>query len=207
MRQNLAEAYRYLMETWEPGDPLYVFGFSRGAYTARALAGMLYRVGLLRPGAENLVPYDVGVYARNRGEDADLSGDEGWDRIDRFSAAFARTTRNRSRAVPITFLGAWDTVKAARILKLGLHLALHPPAAERGDRAARGVDRREAPTLPTVPRQAEGGRTSARRDLVRRSALRRRRHVRGRPAAGRHRTQVDGRRRGGRRSARTAPGL
>ena len=74
MRQNLAEAYRYLMETWEPGDPLYVFGFSRGAYTARALAGMLYRVGLLRPGAENLVPYAVGVYARNRGEDADLSG-------------------------------------------------------------------------------------------------------------------------------------
>jgi uncharacterized protein (DUF2235 family) len=120
MRQNLAEAYRYLMETWEPGDPLYVFGFSRGAYTARALAGMLYRVGLLRPGAENLVPYAVGVYARNRGEDADLSGDEGWDRIDRFSAAFARTTRNRSRAVPITFLGAWDTVKAAGILNWDL---------------------------------------------------------------------------------------
>lgn len=120
MRQNLAEAYRYLMETWEPGDPLYVFGFSRGAYTARALAGMLYRVGLLRPGAENLVPYAVGVYARNRGEDADLSGDEGWDRIDRFSAAFARTIRNRSRAVPITFLGAWDTVKAAGILNWDL---------------------------------------------------------------------------------------
>jgi uncharacterized protein (DUF2235 family) len=77
---------------------------------------MLYRVGLLRPGAENLVPYAVGVYARNRGDNADLSGDEGWDRIERFSAAFARTTRNRSRAVPITFLGVWDTVKAAGIL-------------------------------------------------------------------------------------------
>jgi uncharacterized protein (DUF2235 family) len=115
MRENLGEAYRYLMATWEPGDQLYIFGFSRGAYTARALTGMLYRVGLLRPGCENLVQYAVSVYARNRGTDADLSGDEGWERIDRFSAAFARTT-NRSRAIPITFVGVWDTVKAAGIL-------------------------------------------------------------------------------------------
>jgi uncharacterized protein (DUF2235 family) len=115
MRQNLAEAYAYLMSAWEPGDQVYVFGFSRGAYTARALAGMLYRVGLLRPGCENLVPYAVNVYARNRGKDADLSRDEGWRRIDRFSATFARTA-NRSRAIPITFMGIWDSVKAAGIL-------------------------------------------------------------------------------------------
>jgi len=115
MRENLGEAYRYLMEAWEPGDRLYIFGFSRGAFTARALAGMLYRVGLLRPGCENLVQYAVNVYARNRGRDADLSRDEGWKRIDRFSAAFARTI-NQSRAIPITFMGIWDSVKAARVL-------------------------------------------------------------------------------------------
>jgi uncharacterized protein (DUF2235 family) len=115
MRQNLAEVYKYLMTAWEPGDHLYVFGFSRGAYTARALAGMLYRVGLLRPGSENLVQYAVSVYARNRGKDADLSADEGWKRIDRFSAAFSRTV-NQTRAVPITFMGIWDTVKAAGIM-------------------------------------------------------------------------------------------
>lgn len=115
MRQNLGEAYSYLMAAWEPGDQLYVFGFSRGAYTARALAGMLYRVGLLRPGCENLVQYAVSVYARKRGKDADLSRDEGWKRIDRFSSAFARTT-NRTRAVPITFIGIWDSVKAVSVL-------------------------------------------------------------------------------------------
>jgi uncharacterized protein (DUF2235 family) len=114
MRENLGEAYRYLMGAWEPGDQLSILGFSRGAFTARALAGMLYRVGLLRPGCENLVQYAVNVYARNRGRDADLSRDEGWKRIDRFSAAFARTT-NRSRAIPITFMGIWDSVKAASI--------------------------------------------------------------------------------------------
>jgi uncharacterized protein (DUF2235 family) len=76
---------------------------------------MLYRVGLLRPGCENLVQYAVNVYARNRGRDADLSGDEGWRRIDRFSAAFART-HDRSRAIPIAFMGIWDSVKAASVL-------------------------------------------------------------------------------------------
>jgi uncharacterized protein (DUF2235 family) len=115
MRENLGEAYRYLMGTWEPGDQLYIFGFSRGAYTGRAFAGMLYRVGLLRPGCENLVQYAVNVYARNRGRDADLSGDEGWKRIDRFSSAFARRT-NQTRAIPITFIGIWDSVKAAGVL-------------------------------------------------------------------------------------------
>ena len=51
IRQNLGEAYTFLMNTWQPGDKVFVFGFSRGAYTARALCGMLYRVGLLRPRA------------------------------------------------------------------------------------------------------------------------------------------------------------
>jgi uncharacterized protein (DUF2235 family) len=113
MRENLGEAYRYLMGTWEPEDRLYILGFSRGAFTARALAGMLYRVGLLHPGSENLVQYAVSEYARKRGA-ADLSGKDGWDRIDRFSAALARTT-NESRAIPITFMGIWDSVKAASI--------------------------------------------------------------------------------------------
>jgi uncharacterized protein (DUF2235 family) len=115
MRQNLGEVYTYLMAAWEPGDQLYIFGFSRGAYTARALAGMLYRVGLLRPGCENLVQYAVSVYARKRGKDADLSRAEGWKRIDRFSSAFARTT-NQTRAIPITFIGIWDSVKATDVL-------------------------------------------------------------------------------------------
>jgi uncharacterized protein (DUF2235 family) len=114
MRQNLGEAYSYLMSTWEPGDQVFVFGFSRGAYTARALAGMVHRVGLLRPGSENLISYAVGVYARRR--NSDLAGAEGWDRIDVFSAALCRTTQGKSLSLPIHFLGLFDTVKAASVL-------------------------------------------------------------------------------------------
>lgn len=116
MRRNLGEAYSFLMNSWRAGSRIYVFGFSRGAYTARALAGMLYRIGLLRSGSENLVPYAVSVYARRRGWQFERRANEGFDRMDAFSQALAQATRKGSRAVPIEFMGLWDTVKAANVL-------------------------------------------------------------------------------------------
>ncbi|MFF9653301.1 DUF2235 domain-containing protein [Streptomyces sp. NPDC014622] len=128
LRTNLAEAYTWLMRNWEPGDLVYVFGFSRGAYTARALVGMLNKPGLMRAGSENLVPYAVAKYAFN--QDIDKSERE----VARFSHAFCRRTdreplwaavkRNDPRqvshyALPVAYLGVWDTVKAAGILRLG----------------------------------------------------------------------------------------
>ncbi len=47
---NVGDAYRYLMNVYEDGDNVYLFAFSRGAYTARALAGVLHMFGLLCPG-------------------------------------------------------------------------------------------------------------------------------------------------------------
>ncbi len=41
MRSDIGDACTYLMDTWEKGDKVFIFGFSRGAYTARALCGML----------------------------------------------------------------------------------------------------------------------------------------------------------------------
>jgi uncharacterized protein (DUF2235 family) len=115
MRQDIAEAYTYLMNTWEPGDKVFVFGFSRGAYTARALCGMLYRIGLLRPGSDNLVPYAVRTYARNRGKDSDLSGPEGWGRMDKFAKGLSRRIQGDSLAFPVEYLGLFDTVKATKV--------------------------------------------------------------------------------------------
>ena len=114
LRANLAEAYLYLMQHYEPGDRLLIFGFSRGAYCARALTGMLHVVGLMRPGSENLVPYAIGVYARNR----DWSDDD-WRQIHRFAAAFCRRVDGRT-GVPVDLLGIWDSVKAAGLLRWGL---------------------------------------------------------------------------------------
>lgn len=128
LKTNVAEAYTFLMQHYEPGDELYIFGFSRGAYTARALVGMLNRPGLLRPGSENLVPYAVAQYATNG-----KIGDAEKRNIQEFSHAFCRGTAadplSKPRkndpyemhwhSVPITYLGVWDTVKAAGFLRFG----------------------------------------------------------------------------------------
>ncbi|MDT5033548.1 MAG: hypothetical protein QOC94_3719, partial [Actinoplanes sp.] len=128
LKTNVGEAYTYLMRHWQPGDEVYIFGFSRGAYTARALVGMLNRPGLLRPGSENLVPYAVAQYATNK---TFSDGDK--QNMRDFSDAFCWGTEARPlsspwandtyqmhwHAVPIKYLGVWDTVKAAGVLRLG----------------------------------------------------------------------------------------
>lgn len=112
LRSNLGEAYTWLMRNWAPGDEVYVFGFSRGAYSARSVLGMLRSIGLMRPGSENLVPYAVANYAaKNR----DWTDDD-WTQLHTFSAAFAQQVDGRS-STPVAFLGLWDTVKAAGILR------------------------------------------------------------------------------------------
>jgi uncharacterized protein (DUF2235 family) len=113
LRTNLGEAYTFLMRHHEPGDRLYIFGFSRGAYAARALAGMIRSLGVMRPGVENLVPYAVALYSRNQEyTPAD------WKVLDLFSSTFADPAEG-PRQVPIQYLGVWDTVKAAGVLRFG----------------------------------------------------------------------------------------
>lgn len=114
MKTNLAEAYTYLMQRYQPGDRIYVFGFSRGAYTARALVGMLKAVGLMRPGMENLVPYAISVYAKNK----DWTQRD-WDQLHRFAEAFSNAVDGRF-GIPVTYLGIWDSVKAAGLLRWNL---------------------------------------------------------------------------------------
>jgi uncharacterized protein (DUF2235 family) len=129
LKDNVAQAYRYVMQHWRPGDSIYIFGFSRGAYTARAVAGMLLRPGLMRPGSENLLPYAVEKYAINRY----FTQDE-YDHWAEFARAFCWRTENEPLfetvkqnspnqvwhyAVPVAYLGLWDTVKAAGFLRFG----------------------------------------------------------------------------------------
>ena len=55
LSDNVIDGYRWLCETWQPGDRLYLFGFSRGAYSARSLGGLIRKCGLLRRGADDSV--------------------------------------------------------------------------------------------------------------------------------------------------------
>lgn len=92
LRQNLEDGYAYLMRRFQPGDRLFLFGFSRGAFTARALAGMLHRFGVLREDSRNLIPYVSKHY---------LSGN--FAAAEGFCDAFCRPCAPH-------FIGVWDTV-------------------------------------------------------------------------------------------------
>src|ERR1700733_13121138 len=91
---NVADAYQFLMRTFEPDDTVYVFGFSRGAYTARALCGMLHSVGLLSVGNEGLIPYAIRMVKSKKIEFG-------------VAADFKKTF---SRECKPCFVGVWDTV-------------------------------------------------------------------------------------------------
>ena len=95
LQRNVEDAYRRLMQCHEGGDRVYLFGFSRGAFTVRSLAGMLHKRGLLRPGHENLVEHASRIY-----------NTEGNDDI---AAGFRRTF---GRDCPVEFIGVWDTVES-----------------------------------------------------------------------------------------------
>jgi uncharacterized protein (DUF2235 family) len=49
--ENIRLAYEWLVENYTDGDEIFIFGFSRGAYTARSLAGLVTRLGILKPGS------------------------------------------------------------------------------------------------------------------------------------------------------------
>ncbi len=103
--RHISSGYHWLASHYEAGDQIYIFGFSRGAFTARCLAGMLNQ-GLL-----------------------DLTGvahTAGWKRVDRAYKQGYRKGRSNVRdaawaahhdgdPAPVHFLGVWDTVGALGI--------------------------------------------------------------------------------------------
>jgi uncharacterized protein (DUF2235 family)/membrane protease YdiL (CAAX protease family) len=94
---NVLDAYSWLCRNYRAGDEIFLFGFSRGAYTARVLAGFIHLLGLLRPDQLNLCGYALVAYKRASDEN-DLQIGSRFKRI------------SGSRTVVIRFVGCWDTV-------------------------------------------------------------------------------------------------
>jgi uncharacterized protein (DUF2235 family) len=133
IRDNIEEAYTWLSKNYQLGDEIYVFGFSRGAYTARALTGMLRTVGLLRRGTENLVPYAMKLYAQpgprkagsNSSDTATKDAERKfWKLRSEFKRQFGHPDfpdafdEQRQPQKLVHFLGVWDTVKSVGWLNL-----------------------------------------------------------------------------------------
>ena len=122
VKDNIEEAYAWLSANYERGDRIFVFGFSRGAYTARALTGMLRTVGLLRPGADNLTSYALKLYAQHGPENPTPEQETEFFRPRRlFNERFGNPdfpNPFNPHVHQVKFLGVWDTVKTIGWLNL-----------------------------------------------------------------------------------------
>ena len=100
MELNVRELYRFLVYNYHDGDELYFFGFSRGAFTVRTLAGFMSQIGLLQKDDEYYTRTMYALY-----ESSTVVGSKAWNE------AFHKI-EDHQPCPPIKFIGVWDTVGA-----------------------------------------------------------------------------------------------
>jgi len=104
---HITSVYLYLMHHYKPGDNIYMFGFSRGAFIGRVLAGMIERVGLLNEGLDDMVGMAWRIY-------------ESWEYAEQPSPTSYTTTLiqefkmifSREYEIKIHFQGFFDSVNS-----------------------------------------------------------------------------------------------
>ncbi len=100
---NIKDAYKFICWNYQPADEIYLFGFSRGAYTARSLGGLIRKCGIIKKNDLNLINEAYDMY-RNK----DVHPDD----------AVATDFKMKFSYLPmpnIKFIGVWDTVGALGI--------------------------------------------------------------------------------------------
>ena len=142
-RDDIRDAYVFLMRNFAPGDKVYLFGFSRGAYTARAVASLLHMYGLIQPDNEALVPYVIrmmmGIERGRAGRGDREALDDYFDLARAFKADMSRIDCKP------WFVGVWDTVSSVGWIENSLKLPYiaNNPDIEIG-RHAIAIDERRA---------------------------------------------------------------
>ncbi len=147
--ENIFDAYRFLIANYEEGDELFVFGFSRGAYTARSLCGMIRKCGVLK--RESVLHYHEALELYRR-EDCHPNDPEAM----KFRADYSVVG---DATIEIQFLGVWDTVGALGIPIRGLRwltrrdFQFHDTqlsAAVKNAYQALAIDEHRSPFAPTL---------------------------------------------------------
>jgi uncharacterized protein (DUF2235 family) len=111
--ENVEQAYSALIKEYKDGDKIFLFGFSRGAYTVRVLAGLLYNYGLLREAnkAESLrvvKHYQKLIMPNGKGFVGGIPITEQKNRLNEA----AEIKRTLSVVCPVHFMGVFDTVSS-----------------------------------------------------------------------------------------------
>jgi uncharacterized protein (DUF2235 family) len=112
LNDEIIRAYEWLIDCYNPGDQLFIFGFSRGAYTARSLSGLIGKCGLLSSGAPLSVKQLYERYRKAGVEktvralhDEQAAGKSNFSLEEHWLLKYAQP-------IDIDFLGVWDTVGA-----------------------------------------------------------------------------------------------
>lgn len=104
IHKNIQDGYRYIVQNYAPGDRLFLFGFSRGAYTVRALSGLINNCGILKRPDAPLIAQAWKIYKSPANKNRPKGSD---------ARQFRETHSHPSRRVH--FVGVWDTVGALGI--------------------------------------------------------------------------------------------
>ena len=99
---KILQAYLFIIQNYEPGDELFLFGFSRGAFTVRSLSGLIRNSGILKVQNIDLISRAYGIYHSRKPQHQPREVEA---TLFRKTYAFEETTR-------IKFVGVWDTVGA-----------------------------------------------------------------------------------------------
>ena len=117
---NVLSAYAFLVHHYQTGDAIYLFGFSRGAYTVRVLAGLIHKIGLISPEQVNLAGSGLIAYKQFSSDEAPklrekfksaievAAGEDAVQTAFDNAAQFARITSTRWPTIRL--IGVWDTV-------------------------------------------------------------------------------------------------
>jgi uncharacterized protein (DUF2235 family) len=104
IHKNIMDAYRYIVQNYSSGDKIYLFGFSRGAYTVRALSGLINNCGILKRVNSNLITKAWKIY-----KNPDKQNKPDGSVATNFREKYCYNSRD------IHFVGVWDTVGALGI--------------------------------------------------------------------------------------------
>ncbi len=167
--ENILDGYREVVRQYRPGDRIYILGFSRGAYTARCIAGVIARCGMLKAGNLRYAPAVVDLYRARRGlsERVPIRPDF-LHLLD--DPAHPGSAEHRHPHVPIEMLGVFDTVASLGAPLWGwwftlrgfrnLSLSTNPVPNCRHVYHALAMDERRATFFPTLfwrpPKGARG---------------------------------------------------
>lgn len=111
-RATIASAYRFLVDHWEPGDRIYLFGGGRGAYCAQTLARLLNIVGVLPELMDSMAAYALP-------DTRDTAGD--WQRV---RSLADQLIEQPGGAIPVWFLGLWDTTSIPGFTRCAMPIPL-----------------------------------------------------------------------------------